>query len=96
MFVVRAICRGHDAIYWRRRRHLGVLLHANPVASSVRWLRQLGQVLGRVATRSRTVGLGPVGAATAVVMGLAFYSCQLAGEVVCFFAPGLIRNNFSV
>ncbi|HEX5998817.1 MAG TPA: glycosyltransferase [Hyphomicrobiaceae bacterium] len=95
-FLARALCRGHDTIFWRRRRHLGVLLHANPIASLVRWARELLQVLVKVTTRARTVGLGPLGALAAIAVGFVYYSCKLAGEVVSFFAPGLIRNNFSV
>lgn len=93
--VVRAVCEGHDAIYWKSRQRFGVL-HTNPAASTLRWLRALGQVLSKVATRARSVGLGPLGALAAVGMGFAYYSCKLGGEVIAFFAPDAIRRNFSV
>jgi hypothetical protein len=95
-FVVRALCQGHDTIYWKRRYRLGPLLHANPVVSLLRWLLALWRVLRKVAMRARTVGLGPLGALAAVGMGFAYYSCKLAGEVIAFFAPGVIRRNLSV
>jgi Glycosyl transferase family 2 len=95
-FVVRALCQGHDTMYWKSRLRFGALLHANPAASLLRWLRALWQVLLKVATRARTVGLGPLGALAAVGVGVAYYSCKLGGEVIAFFAPGLIRRNLSV
>jgi hypothetical protein len=95
-FVVRALCQGHDTVYWKGRRRFGALLHTNPAVSIVRWLRALAQVLFKVATRSRAVGLGPLAATAAVAMGFAYYSCKLGGEVIAFFAPGLIRRNLSV
>ncbi len=95
-FVVRALCQGHDTIYWKSRARFGALLHANPAASLLRWMRALWYVLLKVATRARAVGLGPLGAVAAVGMGFAYYSCKLGGEVIAFFAPGVIRNNLSV
>jgi hypothetical protein len=95
-FVVRALCQGHDTMYWKRRYRFGALLHANPVVSLLRWLRALWRLLRNVSTRARTVGLGPLGALAAVGMGFAYYSCKLAGEVVAFFAPDVIRKNLSV
>jgi hypothetical protein len=95
-FVVRALCQGHDTIYWKSRRRFGALLHANPAASTLRWLRALWDVLLKVAMRARAVGLGPLGALAAVGMGFAYYSCKLTGEVVAFFAPGAIRKNLAV
>jgi glycosyltransferase involved in cell wall biosynthesis len=94
-FVVRALCQGYDALYWKGQRRFG-LLQANPIGSLLRFMRQLWDVLERVATRARTVGLGPFGILAAVAMGFAFYALKLTGEVVAFFAPGLIRNNLSV
>jgi glycosyltransferase involved in cell wall biosynthesis len=94
--VARALCRGHDAVYWRGQRRFGALLHANPVASLLRWLRELWQVPVNVVARARAVGLGPLGALAAIGLGFAYYSCQFAGEVLSFFAPGVIRNNLSV
>jgi hypothetical protein len=95
-FVVRALCQGYDAVYWKRRRRFGLLLGANPVASLWRLFRQWAEVLVRVATRARAVRLGPLGILAAVALGFAYYACKFAGEVVAFFAPGLIRNNLSV
>jgi glycosyl transferase family 2 len=95
-FVVRALCQGHDTIYWKSRRRFGGLLHANPAASLLRWLRALWRVLAKVATRARAVGLGPLGTVVAVGMGFAYYSCKLGGEMIAFFAPGVIRRNLSV
>jgi glycosyl transferase family 2 len=94
-FVVRALCQGHDTVYWKSRYRFGAL-HANPVASTLRWLRALSHVLLKVATRARAVGLGPLGALAAVGMGFAYYSCKLGGEVIAFFAPGVIRRNLTV
>jgi Glycosyl transferase family 2 len=95
-FVVRALCQGHDTIYWKSRRRFGAWLHTNPAASILRWLRALWHVLARVAMRTRMVGLGPLGALAAVGMGFAYYSCKLGGEVIAFFAPDVIRRNLSV
>lgn len=95
-FVVRALCQGNDTVYWKRRRPFGLLLGANPVASLWRLFRQCAEVLVRIATRARAVGLGPRGILAAVALGFAYYICKFAGEVVAFFAPGLIRNNLSV
>jgi hypothetical protein len=94
--VVRALCQGHDTIYWKSRARFGALLHANPAASLLRWLRALWHLPLRVARRARAVGLGPLGAVAAVGMGFAYYSCKLGGEVIAFFAPGAIRKNLSV
>ena len=93
---MRALCQGHDTVYWKGRNRSGALLHANPAASLLRWLRALWQVLLKVATRARSVGLGPLGALAAVGLGFAYYSCKLGGEVIAFFAPDLIRKNLSV
>jgi hypothetical protein len=95
-FFVRAICQGHDAVYWKGQRRSGFLLNANPVASLVRMIRQFGEVVVRVATRARAVGLGPIGVVAAIGMGFAYYCCKFVGEVVSFFAPSLVRNNLSV
>ena len=92
-FAVRALCQGYDAIYWKGQRRFGMLLNTNPVASLLRLIRQMGQVLVKVTTRARTVGLGPLGALAAIGMGFAYYLCKFAGEVVAFFTPGLIRIN---
>jgi hypothetical protein len=95
-FFVRALCQGYDAVYWKSQRPLGALFNASPVGSLLRFVRQLWEVLVRVSTRARAVGLGPLGILAAIGMGFAFYTCKLAGEVVAFFAPGVIRNNLSV
>jgi hypothetical protein len=95
-FVVRALCQGHDTVFWKRQRPFGPLFDANPIGSLVRFVRQLWEVLVRVATRARTVGLGPLGIVAAIGMGFAFYALKLAGEVVAFFAPGVIRDKLSV
>ncbi|MFZ1102771.1 MAG: glycosyltransferase family 2 protein [Hyphomicrobiaceae bacterium] len=95
-FVVRALCLGYDSVYWRGQRRFGPVLDANPIGSLLRFVRQLWEVLVRVATRARTIGLGPLGILAAIGMGFAFYALTLAGEVVAFFAPGVIRNNLSV
>lgn len=95
-FVVRALCQGHDVVYWKGQRRFGAPLSTNPVASLLRLMRRLGEVLVRVATRARAVELGPLGALAAIGVGFAFYTCKFAGEVVSFFAPGAIRNNLSV
>jgi hypothetical protein len=94
-FFVRALCQGHDAVYWKGQGRLA-LLHANPAASLLRFFRHLGQVVVKVATRARTVGLGPLGALAAIGVGLGYYLCKLAGEMVALVAPGAIRNNLSV
>jgi len=94
--VVRALCRGHDTVYWRGRRRFGMLLHANPVAALLRWVKELWNVLVKVATRARAVGLGPLGALAAIGLGFIYYSCAFLGEVVSFFTRGVIRNNLSV
>jgi hypothetical protein len=95
-FVVRALCQGYDAVYWKGQRRFGPLLAANPIGSLLRFVRQLWEVSVRVATRARMIGLGPLGILAAIGMGFAFYALKLAGEVVAFFAPGAIRNNLSV
>jgi len=95
-FVVRALCQGYDAVYWKNRRPLGWLLNTNPIASLIRLIRQLWQVTVKVITRARTVGLGPLGAVTAIGAGFAYYICKFTGEVVSFFTPGVIRDNLSV
>jgi hypothetical protein len=95
-FFVRALCQGYDAVYWKGQRRYGALLHANPVGSLLRFIRQLSEVVVRVATRARAVGLGPLGILAAIGMGFAFYTSKLIGEVVAFFAPSVIRNNLSV
>jgi hypothetical protein len=95
-FVVRALCQGHDVVHWKNQRRFGALLSTNPAASLLRLVRQLGEVLVRVATRARAVGLGPLGVLAAIGVGFAYYTCKFAGEVVSFFAPGAIRNNLSV
>lgn len=95
-FMVRAICQGYDAVYWKGRRPLGWLLNTNPIASLIRLVRQLWRVLTNVVSRARTVGLGPLGALTAIGAGFAYYVLKFAGEVVSFFTPWLIRDNLSV
>jgi glycosyltransferase involved in cell wall biosynthesis len=95
-FVARALCQGYDSVYWRGQRRFGPLLDANPIGSLLRFVRELWEVLVRVATRARTIGLEPLGILAAIGMGFAFYALTLAGEVVAFFAPGVIRNYLSV
>jgi glycosyltransferase involved in cell wall biosynthesis len=95
-FFVRALCQGHDSIYWKSQRPLGAFLNASPLGSLLRFVRQIWEVLVRVATRARTVGLGPLGILAAIGLGFAYYVCKLAGELVAFFAPGVIRRNLSV
>jgi hypothetical protein len=95
-FVARALCRGHDAVYWKSRFPHGALLHTNPAAALLRWIRELWQVLVRVATRARAVGLGPLGAVAALGLGFVYYTVKFAGEVIAFFAPEAIRRKFTV
>lgn len=95
--VVRALCEGHDAVYWKSRRtRFGLLLSANPAGSLLRLVRELWKVAPRVIARSRAVGLGPFGVLAAIAAGSAYAICKLAGEVVSFFAPGVIRRNVSI
>jgi hypothetical protein len=95
-FATRALCRGHDAVYWKGKLPLAAVLHTNPLTALVRWLRELWQVLVRVATRARTVGLGPLGVLAAIGLGFVYFSLKFVGEVVAFFAPGVIRRNLSM
>jgi glycosyltransferase involved in cell wall biosynthesis len=95
-FFVRALCQGHDAVYWKSQRPMGAFLNASPLGSLLRFVRQLWEVIVRVATRARTVGLGPLGIVAAIGLGFVYYACKLVGEVVAFFAPDLIRKNLSV
>lgn len=96
-FFVRAICQGYDAVYWRRRKQrFGSLLNANPIAAFLRFVGHIGRVLQNVVTRARRVGLGPLGALTAIGAGIVYYVAYFAGEVVAFFAPDLIRRNLNV
>jgi hypothetical protein len=95
-FIVRALCQGHDAIYWKNQRRLGMLLNTNPLASLVRLIRQWIQVVVKVFQRAGQVGLGPAGAIAALGMGFSYYFWKFVGELVCFFNPGVIRRNFSV
>jgi hypothetical protein len=62
----------------------------------VRLVRQLWAVIVKVISRSREVGLGPLGALAAIGTGFAYYVLKFGGEVVAFFAPWLIRRNLSV
>jgi hypothetical protein len=94
--VVRALWCGHDAVYWKRRDRFGALFLTNPVVSLWRWVRQLSLVPVKIALRARAVGLGPLDIPAAIAMGFAYYSCELAGELIAFFAPGLIRKKLSV
>lgn len=95
-FVVRAVCQGYDAVYWKNKRALGWLVNTNPLAALVRLLRHWWRVITNVTSRARLVGLGPLGVLTAIGAGLAYYVCKFVGEVVAFFAPGLIRRHLSV
>lgn len=95
-FFARALCQGYDTTYWKRRRRLGWLLNANPIAALVRLIQHVGVVLRNVVSRASKVGLGPIGAVTAIGAGLVYYVTFFAGEIVAFFAPGLIRNNLNI
>ena len=55
---VRALCQGYDAVYWKGQRRFGMLLNTNPVASLLRLVRQMGQVLVKVTTRAHQWGWG--------------------------------------
>lgn len=95
-FFARAICQGYDTVYWKNQRRFGWLFNTNPLASFVRFLRHIMRVITNVVTRARQVGLGPLGALTAIGAGTAFYITKFFGEVVAFFAPDLIRRNLNV
>jgi hypothetical protein len=95
-FFVRALCQGYDSVYWKSRRPLGAFFNASPPGSLLRFVRQLWEVVVRVVTRARTVGLGPLGIVAAIGLGFAYYVCKLVGELVAFFVPGVIRRNLSV
>ncbi len=95
-FFVRALCQGYDAVYWKNKRRLGRLLNTNPIACLWRMLRQWWRVTVNVFSRARIVGLGPLGVLAALGAGFAYYLVKFTGEVVSFFAPNVIRENFSV
>lgn len=96
-FVVRALCQGYDAIYWKQQDGVvRAFFSANPLASLWRMIRNDANVVKKVAIRWNKVGLNLFGALAAVGAGFAFYFFKFLGEFVSFFAPGLIRDNLSV
>jgi glycosyltransferase involved in cell wall biosynthesis len=96
-FVARALCQGYDAMYWKRQAgFVRAFFSANPLAALWRFLRNCANVVKKVVTRFRKVGLGMGGAAAALGVGFGFYFFKFVGEVVSFFAPGLIRDNLAI
>lgn len=90
--LIRAICQGHDNVYWRRRRPLG-WLHASPLGGAVRLLRSIGRSGTTVLSRTRPLGLDPLTAVGSFLFGTGFALVIYGSEIVAYFAPGLIRNH---
>ena len=94
--MARAICQGYDAVYWKGLSPLQRLRRSNPISSLLRMLRLWVSVVVRVTTRAGAIGLGPLGWLAAIGAGFAYYFFKFWGEVVAFFAPGIIKNNLAV
>lgn len=90
---IRAVCQGHDNVYWRRRRRPLGWLHASPLGGAVRLLRNIGKSGATVLSRSRPLGLDPLTAIGSFAFGAGFAVVIYGSEVVAYFAPGLIRNH---
>ncbi|KQW86039.1 hypothetical protein ASC89_02965 [Devosia sp. Root413D1] len=88
----RAVCQGHDNVYWRRRRPLG-WLHASPLGGAVRLLRSIGKTGTTVLSRARPLGLDPLTAIGSFAFGAGFALVIYGSEIVAYVAPGLIRNH---
>jgi len=93
--LIRAICQGHDNVYWRRRRPLG-WLHASPLGGAVRLVRSVGSAGATVCARIRPLGLDPVTATGSFAFGTAYALVTYGAEIVAYFAPGLIRNHIQM
>ena len=90
--LIRAVCQGHDNVYWRRRRPLG-WLHASPLGGAIRLLRSIGKNGATVLSRTRPWGLDPLTAVGSFAFGAGFALVIYGSEIVAYFAPGLIRKH---
>lgn len=90
--LIRAVCQGHDNVYWRRRRPLG-WLHASPLGGAIRLLRSIGKNGATVLARTRPLGLDPLTAVGSFAFGAGFALVIYGSEIVAYFAPGLIRKH---
>jgi hypothetical protein len=90
--LIRAVCQGHDNVYWRRRRPLG-WLHASPLGGAIRLLRSIGKNGATVLARTRPLGLDPLTAVGSFAFGAGFALVIYGSEIVAYFAPGLIRRH---
>lgn len=94
-FFCRAICEGHDVVMIGRELHMG-RLHASPVGALVRFGRNMKSMVGRAMRDRHDVGLSLLGAIAAALVGTAYNSFKLFGEVVTFFSPGFVRRHWPI
>jgi hypothetical protein len=93
-FVTRAIAKGHDNVFWSRRKH-GALA-ASPAGAMARFLSNIGTTLFRMVTRSPKIGIGPIEAICGAAVGFAYHSIVFVSELVAFFSPQLIRRHIHI
>lgn len=90
---IRAVCQGHDNVYWRRHKRPLGWLHASPLGGAVRLVRTIGRNGQTIASRARPLGLDPLTASGSFVFGAGYALVIYGAEIVAYFAPGLIRNH---
>lgn len=90
-FVKRAVVHGHDAL---TRERLGVRVDGPGTAR--RFVRASRRALRAIRDNRRAVGLGPVGAAAAGGIALAYYGLAALGEGLTRVSPEAVRARAAV
>lgn len=94
-FISRALVEGHDTVVNKRKRAHG-LWTASPIMATWRLLRTIPRTLGRVFGDGAKVGLRRAEVPGVLGLALAYAVMKFVGEIVAFFAPGLIRRHVSL
>lgn len=93
-FVARAAAKGHDNVYWNRKKHGSWA--ASPIGAVARFVANLGTVLFRMISRPAKIGVGPISALGGAIVGAAYHSIVFSSEIVSFFNPRFIRRNIHI
>ena len=93
--LLRAICHGHDRVYWLRLEKFGAM-RASPIGALVRFVRTCLGLLTLVPARARQLRTDPFTALTAAVVAVGFHLVILGSETVAYFNPRLIRSHIHI
>lgn len=94
-FAIRAICHGHDIVLSNRRKRFG-WIKASPLGALARFLGEVASTPARIIRRRHASINSISGMLTALGFAVAYAFIKLAGEIITFISPKIVRRCFSI